>query len=130
MDPFAPKFYSPIQTNFTTCEHSFNFVHTFISFQDLYRILLEAESEGILDDLDMTKNGFLILNQRNVSIIEVISWLQTYPFLNICISFQDLYRVLLEAESAGIMDDVDMTQVEKQILEPKTDKKDSAQCEF
>ena len=90
MDPFAPKFYSPIQTNFTTCEHSFNFVHTFISFQDLYRILLEAESEGILDDLDMTKNGFLILNQRNVSIIEVISWLQTYPFLNICISFQGL----------------------------------------
>ena len=34
-------------------------------------------------------------------------------------SFQDLYRVLLEAESEGILDDVDMAKVEKLILDPK-----------
>ena len=41
-----------------------------------------------------------------------------HTFKTILIYFQDLYRVLLEAESAGIMDDVDMTQVEKLILDP------------
>ena len=37
--------------------------------------------------------------------------------------FQDLYRVLLEAESEGILDDVDMTKVEKLILDPKAEMK-------
>ena len=36
-------------------------------------------------------------------------------------SLQDLYRILLEAESEGILGDVDMTQVEKLILDPKTE---------
>ena len=35
------------------------------------------------------------------------------------INFQDLYRILLKAESEGILDDVDMTQVEKLILDPE-----------
>ena len=52
MDPFALKFHCPIQTNFVTCENSFNYIR--ISFQDLYRGLLDA-SEGILDDVDMMK---------------------------------------------------------------------------
>ena len=33
--------------------------------------------------------------------------------------FQDLYRKLLEAESDGILHDVDMLEVEKLILDPK-----------
>ena len=33
-------------------------------------------------------------------------------------TLQDLYRKLLEAESEGILDDVDMTKVEKLILYP------------
>ena len=41
------------------------------------------------------------------------------------IFFQDLYRVLLEAESAGIMDDVDMTKVEELILNPEGEKSPS-----
>ena len=43
--------------------------------------------------------------------------------LHLDFSFQDLYRVLLEAESEGILDNVDMTQVEKLILDPKTEMK-------
>ena len=38
-------------------------------------------------------------------------------------SFQDLYRKLLEAESEGILDDVDMAKVEKMILDPKAEMK-------
>ena len=37
--------------------------------------------------------------------------------------FQDLYRNLLEAESEGILDDVDMAEVEKFILDPKSAKR-------
>ena len=33
-------------------------------------------------------------------------------------SFQDLYRILLEVESKGTLDDVNMTRVEKLILDP------------
>ena len=44
-----------------------------------------------------------------------------HTFKTILIYFQDLYSVLLEAESAGIMDDVDLTKVEKLILDPKAD---------
>ena len=40
-------------------------------------------------------------------------------------SFQDLYRVLLEAEIDGILEDVDMAKVEKLILDPNRDKKKS-----
>ena len=36
--------------------------------------------------------------------------------------FQDLYRALLEAESEGNLDDVDMLEVERQILNPEKDK--------
>ena len=32
-----------------------------------------------------------------------------------------MYRILLEAESEGILDDVDMMEVEKLILDPKTE---------
>ena len=34
-------------------------------------------------------------------------------------SFQDLYRILLEAESEGILTGVDMAEVEKFILDPE-----------
>ena len=34
---------------------------------------------------------------------------------------KDLYRILLTAESEGILDDVDMTRVEKLILDPKSE---------
>ena len=44
-------------------------------------------------------------------------------YVCIFISFQDLYRVLLEAESARIMDDVDMTVVEILILDPEGEEK-------
>ena len=58
MNPFALKFYSPIQTDLVTCEHSFSFVYIFISFQDLYRVLLEAEIRlEFMDDVDMTRSG-------------------------------------------------------------------------
>ena len=40
------------------------------------------------------------------------------------LSFQDLYRYLLDAESKGILDDVDMTQVERLILDPERENKD------
>ena len=43
--------------------------------------------------------------------------------LSLHLYFQDLYRVLLEAESEGVLDDVDMTKVEKLILDPDKDKK-------
>ena len=36
--------------------------------------------------------------------------------------FQDLYRVLLTAESEGILDDVNMTQVKKLLLETERQK--------
>ena len=39
------------------------------------------------------------------------------------VSFQDFYRVLLEAESDGILKEVDMIQVEKLILDPNRDKR-------
>ena len=35
-----------------------------------------------------------------------------------CIFFQDLYRILLEAESKGGLEGVDMTEVEELILNP------------
>ena len=34
--------------------------------QDLYRVLLEAESEGILDDTNMFEVEKLILNQERI----------------------------------------------------------------
>ena len=41
-----------------------------------------------------------------------------YDNLNIpTLLFQDLYRALLEAESEGILDDVNMTEVERLILD-------------
>ena len=40
-------------------------------------------------------------------------------FLVLSFFFQDLYRKLLEAESEGILDDVDMLKVEKLILDPE-----------
>ena len=40
-----------------------------------------------------------------------------------CFSFQDLYRILLEAESEGILGDVKMAEVEKLILNPDSEKK-------
>ena len=40
----------------------------------------------------------------------------------IWISFQDLYRKLLQAESDGILEDVNMLEVEKLILDPEAKK--------
>ena len=37
--------------------------------------------------------------------------------------FQDLYRVLLVTESEGILDDVNIAQVEKMILTPEPENK-------
>ena len=42
---------------------------------------------------------------------------------NVYIYFQDFYQKLLEAESEGILEDVDMTGVEKLILDPNRDRK-------
>ena len=39
-----------------------NLLYTFAAFQGLYRILLEAESKGILEDVAMTKVEKLILD--------------------------------------------------------------------
>ena len=36
-----------------------------------------------------------------------------------CVCFQDLYRILLEAKSEGILDDVDMLEAEQLILNPE-----------
>ena len=41
-------------------------------------------------------------------------------FFVFCYFFQDLYRKLLEAESEGILDNVDMLEVEKLILGPES----------
>ena len=40
----------------------------FVCFQDLYRVLLEAESEGILDDVDMTEVEKLILGSKSAGV--------------------------------------------------------------
>ena len=40
-------------------------------------------------------------------------------FLDISFCFQELYRTLLKAESDGILDGIDMTKVEKLILDPE-----------
>ena len=53
----------------------------------------------------------------------VTKLLQSLCKMTLHLYFQDLYRVLLEAESEGILEDVDMTKVEKLILNPKGDKK-------
>ena len=38
-------------------------------------------------------------------------------------SLQDLYRILLTAESEGLLDDVNMSRVEKVLLDPELKKK-------
>ena len=37
--------------------------------------------------------------------------------------FQEFFRILLEAQSEGILDDTDMAEVERLILDPKMEKK-------
>ena len=85
-----------------------------LSFQDLYRILLEAESEGILEDVDMTKVEKLILDPK----AEMKS-VGTYPHGDVV----EQKGSKTKAESEGISEDVDTTEVEKLILGPETDKK-------
>ena len=45
---------------------------------------------------------------------------QVTDWRNVIVFFQDLYRKLLEAESEGILEDADMTKVERLILDPHT----------
>ena len=83
-----------------------------LSFQDLYRILLEVESEGILEDVDMTKVEKLILDPK----AEMKSVGRQCEVV-------EQKGSKTKAESEGISEDVDTTEVEKLILGPETDKK-------
>ena len=49
------------------------------------------------------------------------SWYKKWRNVLELFSFQDLYRTLLSTEWEGILEDVDMTRVEKLILDPKAD---------
>ena len=83
-----------------------------LSFQDLYRILLEAESEGILEDVDMMEVEKLILDPK----AEMKSVGRQRDVV-------EQKGSKTKAESEGISEDVDTTEVEKLILGPETDKK-------
>ena len=44
-----------------------------------------------------------------------------YSIQNLFINFQDLYRILLEADSERMLEDVDMVKVEKLLLTSKAE---------
>ena len=95
--------------------NTFNFIHTFISFQDLYRVLLEAESEVILDDVDMTQVEKLILDPK--------AELESVGRPRDVEEVEEKKRTKIKAKKEGILHNVDMTQAENLILGPQDEMK-------
>ena len=81
----------------------------------MYRILLEAESEGILDDVDMTEVEKLILDPKEE--------LESVGRKHDAEEMEESKRTKIKAELEGIPHNVDMTQVEKLTVGPQDEMK-------